>query len=208
MTLDEWIEIEGLIAAAWPHARPMSRGQVEARHRIVEGHDQAVIAEAVEWFAKQGERFPPGPGELHHHIASKARTSVPGAAETLRLIGQAIGAFGDDREADGLRWLAERSSHAARAVVDYGWRELGRERTADPDHGGAVRARVERTIAGSIGAMEDERREQRALPRVRDRIAALERRTAAGGGLQQIGERLADVVPIRRQLDQGRGDVA
>lgn len=186
MKRSEWVGLEAVMAALWPHAPQLTPGQIEARYDVAGGLDAEAAHDAIKRHSRRGERFAPTPGEVCAAVADAtgARPVTPG--EALDLMRAAAGRFGGSREAEALRWLAERSPHAARAAIELGWRSFCRERLDDPEVGGAVRARLERSVAGSTAGYDREVREGRVLPLVGDRIRTL----GAGedrSGLRQIG---------------------
>lgn len=188
MTFPEWVEVNALIVALWPHARDLEPELIRLQHRIVVDVDQADAIAAVERASTSGADFPPTVGQ----IAKAARQEASGGAAApwtaaLALLRQAAGQFGARREADAIRWLAERSPHAARFAVEHGWAIWCREQLDDPDHGGAVAARLERSYGSVAAALDREVADGRILPRVAERLRALDAgATASSGGLRRL----------------------
>jgi hypothetical protein len=198
MTLTEWAQVEAFIAAAWPQARPMDRNQVRMRHELVRDVPFAVALDELQRMARAGREWPPNPGQLAAAAHAAARAAAPSVGAVIALLEQAAGAFGARREADALRWLAERSPHAARAACELGWRQFCREQLHDPQVGGAVRQRLERALRGTIAGLERELAEQRVLPLVEDRIRVLETGHAPPSGLRHL--RADALLPEQRRL--------
>lgn len=205
MTREEWVKVEALIASEWPHARVMSRDQVVLRHKVVEDLDADVVVEEVVRFAREGREFPPTPGQLYAAITAAERPAVPSPGQVLQLIRRAAGKFGRSGEAAALRWLSFHSPYAARFAVEHGWRELCMEQLDDPEHGGAVRARIERSIASTTSGLEGEYRRGQVRALVGERVRQLE----AGGGVRRGLHQLNPgwVLPERPELEEGKDDI-
>lgn len=209
MTLEEWAQVEALVAATWPHAKRMDRDQVRLRHQIVSDLTREQAVDAVTRMAREGREFPPQPPQIAAHVVERARQAAPAVGTVMATLLQAASQFGagtyvaDRRqhEAQVLRWLAERSPHAARFAAEFGWAQFCREGLSDPEYGGAVRQRLERSIQGTISGLEREIREDRLLPLVSDRIRSLEAGGSPVSGLRRMG--VGDLLPARPALVAG-----
>ena len=214
MTPREWNRIEGLIAAAWPNAKLMDEDQVRLRHKIVQDLDAEVVTAEVERLARGGREFPPNPGQLFAAVAEQARPAAPTPGAIISVLNRAASKYGASpynsretqlaNEAAAIREIAAESPHAARFIVEHGWRQYCREGLDDVEYGGAVRQRLERSIAGSIAGVEREYREGRVLPQVREHLARLDAGAEPSTGLRQLN--VADVIPLRPELGSGPGE--
>jgi len=172
MTLREWIELQAVIMSLWPHAPRLTEEQLRTQHRLVASVGAQAAVDAIEAWALAANAFPPPPGVVVAEVARRGEPTT-GWAQARQLLVRAAAAFGRDREADALRWLAERSPFAARMAVEQGWRQWCREELDSPDHGGAVDARLARTYGGVVAGLHRERAEGRVRPLVGDRLRAL-----------------------------------
>lgn len=204
MTLDDWLKLEAFIAANWQNAKLADRNAAELRHRVVMDLDYEAAINALVSMVRAGREFPPNPGQLYAEVTAKARPMAPAPGTVISLLKVAAGTYGRDREADAVRWLAGQSPHAARFAVEHGWRQFCMEGIDDPEFGGAVRQRLERSVTGCVAGLEREYREGRVLPLVSDHLARLERGVEARSGLRHLtagdvlGGRLA-----RPELNEG-----
>lgn len=201
MTLSEWAQVEAFIAAAWPQARPMDREQVRMRYELVKDLSLGAVLDELQRIAGAGREWPPNPGQLAAAVRAAARPPAPAVGSVIALLEQAAGAFGAQREADALRWLSDRSPHAARAACELGWRQFCRESLHDPRVGGAVRRRLEQTMQGTIDGLEREIAERRVLPLVDDRIRMLDAGREPRSGLRRLSAE--GVVPGREAVGRG-----
>ncbi|MCK9249992.1 MAG: hypothetical protein M0P31_13595 [Solirubrobacteraceae bacterium] len=199
MLLREWAQVEAAIAAAWPQSKPHTDDEVRIRHGLVPPDLQLDVAlNAVATLVRAGRDFPPPLPVLVRQADEQSRPPLPSPGATLHLLSQAMSAYGPDREADALRWLAQQSPHAARLAVELGWRQFGMERTGDPDIGGAVRQRLQQTAGAVIRDLERERTNGHVRELVANRL-----RTLNGApdrhGLRPAAERVADLLPAPDQ---------
>lgn len=187
MTLGEWSGITTAIAALWSQYRAPDDDALRTQHAAIPaGIEVEAAMVAVRQIALRGSRWPPAVGEVVALVLADQRDPAPSAGQVIDLLVTAAGTFGTDRELEALTWLAGASPHAARFAVEHGWRQFCREGLFDPQYGGAVRQRVERSAEAAVGGLERERREGRVLATVSDRIARLERGESAHGGLRPL----------------------
>lgn len=181
MTVDEWLECEAFILANWQNAKPQTPKNVKLRQMAVDDVPYELGLAVLVQMLRAGRQFPPTSGDVYRAAAEATREPAPAAGEVILLLRQAAGRFGRDNEAGALRWLAERSKHAARFAVEHGWRQWCMEGMDDPEHGGAVRHRIEKSVVGSVAGLEREYREGNVLQLVGRRLQQLDSGTADRG---------------------------
>lgn len=201
MTIEEWAELEAFVASNWQNARLMDREAVELRHAVVKDLDRDIVLAELVRAVQSGREWPPTPGQLYAAVAAASRPPVPAPGTIIGLLCTAASTFGAERELDALRWLATESEHAARFAIEHGWRQFCREGLHDPEFGGAVRQRLERSIGSCTAGLEREHREGRVLPLVRDHIARLGSDGDDRCGLRRLSP--GDLVPERVQVGVG-----
>lgn len=204
MTLREWVKLEALIASNWPNAKLMDADEVRLRHQIVADLPNDAAATAIVKMARAGREFPPTPGQLYASASQALRPPAPAPGAIIDLLCRAASTFGANRELDAVRWLAGESPHAARFAVEHGWRQFCREGLFDPQYGGAVRQRIERSAESCAAGLEREFREDRVLPLVSDHLARLGRGEEARSGLRPMD--LTNVVQLRPALPETTAD--
>ena len=64
LSLVEWGQLQALVLAYWPHAKPVTDEVLEVQHELVCRLDREMVAEAIREHAVSGAEFPPGPGQL------------------------------------------------------------------------------------------------------------------------------------------------
>lgn len=189
MTVEDVIDLRGLIEALWPNARQLDDQQTLIWHTVLAGLDRQDAITAVVSLNRQGREFEPTPGQILA-AADHGTTALPWP-QALALIRQAAGSYGRGREADALRWLAARSMHTARFAAEN-WRQLCTE-PVDGQHGGAVESRWRADYHETCRQITAELSTGQLRPAVRDRIAQLERGApGARGGLRQLNPITAD----------------
>lgn len=219
MTLAEWSGVHTVLTGLWRQHKAPDEDALAIEHAALPDgltKEQAVGAARQIWLS--GEKWPPSGGELAACAMRAERRPAPAPGEVIAILNEAIGKFSTHpslptetlraNEARLIRFVADRSPHAARFVVEYGLGQFKREELGDSEYGGAVRQRVERSILGSVNGLEKEYREGRVLPLVGDRIKVLEAGGEQRSGLRHLG--LAGIMPDppRRVLDQGDGRAA
>jgi hypothetical protein len=191
MTFNDWLKLEAFIAANWQNAKLADKTAAELRHRVVMDLEYEAALTALVGMVRAGREFPPNPGQLYAEVTAKLRPAAPAAGTVIALLKVAAGTYGREREAEAIRWIASQSPHAARFVVEHGWRQYCLEGLEGPgddgkDYSGAVRQRVERSIDACTAGLEREYREGRVLPLVSDHLARLDRGLAARTGLRHL----------------------
>jgi hypothetical protein len=193
MTFNDWLQLEAFIAANWQNAKLQTKRDAELRHQVVADLDHAPALAALTAMVRSGREFPPNPGQLYATVAEASRPPAPAPGTILALLTQAAGTYGAQRELEAVRWLAAQSPHAARFAVEHGWTQFCREGLFDPEFGGAVRQRLERSAQSCAAGLEREHREGRVLPLVADHVARLESGLQHRTGLRHLS--IAGVMP-------------
>jgi hypothetical protein len=189
VTLSEWNRLQALIVTLWPRTESPSHDALKLSLPVVTDVPFEAAQQAVWAWSRQGKEWPPRPGQIVDACRQQS-ADVLSSGEALDLLRRAAGLFGRERESDALRWLADRSPHLARFVVEHGWRVLCLERIDDPEHGGAVRARLERSYVAVAGDLERERASGHVRELVGQRLRSL------GGGQVRSGLRRLDVAQV------------
>jgi hypothetical protein len=212
VTLAEWSGVHTVLTGLWRQHKAPEDDVLKIEHAALPDaltKEQAIGAVRQIWLT--GEKWPPSGGEIAALAMKAARPPAPAPGEVIAILHEAIGKFSTHpslpaetmraNEAKLIRWVADRSPHAARFVVEYGLRQFGREELGDSEYGGAVRQRVERAILGSVNGLEKEYREGRVLPLVGERIKVLEAGGEESSGLRHLG--IAGIMPSPPKLGEG-----
>lgn len=197
MTLGEWSGVHTAMTALWKQHKAPEEEQMAAEHAALPPDlpVEAAMAAAREiWLS--GEKWPPSGGEIAARAMKALRPPAPAPGTVIALLKVAAGTYGREREAEAIRWLASESPHAARFAVEHGWRQFCMEGIDDPEFGGAVRQRLERSASGCVAGLEREFREGRVLPLVSDHLRRLDRGLEARSGLRHL--KAGDVIGFSR----------
>jgi len=181
MTPEEWITVEQYLDASWP-AQSMSDETIAAYQLELAAADQREVLAAVRAAALAGNpAFRPSPLAIVQQLTAGAGGSLDDA---LRAFRRAL-TIGRD---DGMRRLAIERPDVALFVREIGWEQLRIERVDDPEYGGAVRARLQMTLAACArdAALDPDRARRLAL---------------SGAGLRSITGGMRDLVDELRHAE-------
>ncbi|MFZ1694204.1 MAG: hypothetical protein WAT74_13475, partial [Flavobacteriales bacterium] len=111
MTSAEVVELRTVIESLWPNAKRLEDAAVLIWQRVLADTDLEAATSAVVAMNREGREWEPTPGQIASATEPLAH-ALP-YPEAKQLLLSAL-RFGLDGEAEGLRWLAERSPQAAR----------------------------------------------------------------------------------------------
>lgn len=195
MTSREWqliaVVLENCWKGEWDEAR------AAAYFVLLEPFDVADVERALHVLVRTGSPFLPTVAEIVTAVEAREGSAEPTFAEAFRHLRRLLPRHARDHEA-GLRACAEVHPLLASFVAAYGWRRLSLEPVEDPDRGGAVLRRIERSWEEHVERQHERRRQgiateavlrrRLAGPRRLDVAALLPRRPqGVAGGIEAAG---------------------
>ncbi|MDO8187232.1 hypothetical protein Q5424_09280 [Conexibacter sp. JD483] len=170
MTSREWqliaVVLENCWKGEWDEAR------AAAYFVLLKPFAAADVERALHVLVRNGSPFIPAVAEIVTTIEEAERVGVPTWPEAFRQLRRLLPRHSRDHEA-GFAALAAVHPLLASFVAAYGWRRLAHEPVEDPDYGGAVLRRLERSWQEHV-----ERQQTRASHELA--FATVERRRLAG----------------------------
>jgi hypothetical protein len=183
VTDKQWAKIAAYVDNWWP-ATDFDDVNAAAYYEVLQPFDAGEVEAAVRAQLEEGSPFAPSAAQLFVAVRDvRGPEEAPTLERVLRWVGYAASNGWNERTA--LHFIETKSEIGMEWVKQYGYRELGQEQVNDPEHGGAVRYRLAKSLEAFTVSYERQQRSERAL----EVTAARHEPRQVEGALKQIEAR-------------------
>lgn len=168
MTLDEWKKLAYLLDCWWGQPA-MDDDRIAAYYSILRDQDAATVEAAARMLLEKGGDFTPSAAKMLQACRMVGGTAEPTPTEALDYVLQAIRRWPQKvHRTVALHWLLTKGEAVA-GWAEISWNDIAMAPLEDPERGGQVRARLEKSYQAFLERMQADGASMRALGEATDR---------------------------------------
>lgn len=162
MTAEQWSLLAASIEALWP-STPFSEASEQAYFHVLKDFEYETVDAAIRRHLEEGGAFPPSAAQILAACRDVGSAGEASPTEALNLVLKAMRRWPSKvYRRTALHWLMTKSEVVAAWAVEV-WDQLAREPIDDPDRGGMIRVRYEKSYAAFAERVREEERNTAAV---------------------------------------------